>query len=294
MLKGVDIGGTFIKVLWEDGRREKHFIKNIKDNRETLLKRVKEIVLDGSPTAVGIAVAGFTATSGKVYRSPNIPVIDGVDFRELFRDSGIEVVVGNDVSVAAFGEWFFDNRESEILLLVAVGTGLGGGLVIEGKPFFGVCGSAMEVGHHIVERNGYPCNCGRRGCWEAYCSSYGLQRIYRELGGETLPDYEIVKRALGGEETALRAVDTFKEYLSVGLMNMVHLFNPDRIVLGGGVVEGMGELLADVEGRVKELSESLPSSCVSLGFSEAGEFLGARGALAFIKSFKTDIKADGR
>ncbi|WP_457601353.1 ROK family protein [Hydrogenivirga sp.] len=289
MLKGVDIGGTFIKVLWEDGRKEKHFIKNIKDNRKSLLKKIKEVVLEGEPTGVGIAVAGFTSKEGKVFKSPNIPVLDGVDFSELFGDTGISVVVGNDVTLASFGEWFFDHRDSKVLILIAVGTGLGGGLVVGGKPFFGVCGSAMEAGHHILLKGGYPCSCGRHGCWEAYCSSYGLQRIYSELGGKTIKDYEIVERAKEGEETALRAVDRFKDFLSLGLMNMVHLFNPDRIVLGGGLIEGMAEFLGDIEDRVRELSESLPASCVSVRVSEAGEYLGARGALAFIRSLKTDI-----
>ncbi len=289
MLKGVDIGGTFVKVLWEDGNREKHFIKNLKNNRERFLEKIKEIVEEGDPTGVGIAVAGFTSRSGKVFKSPNIPVLDGVDFQELFRDRDFDIVVGNDVTVASFGEWFFDHRESEVLILIAVGTGLGGGLVIGGAPFLGVCGSAMEVGHHIVQKGGYPCNCGRHGCWEAYCSSYGLQRIYAELGGETLKDYEIVERAKGGERTALSAVERFKEYLYLGLMNMVHIFNPDTLVLGGGLIESMEELLSDAGDKVRELSEDLPASCVSVHFSRAGEFLGARGALAFIKSYKTDI-----
>jgi glucokinase len=98
------------------------------------------------------------------------------------------------------------------------------------------------------------------------------------------------ERAKKGEERALRAVDIFKEYLSLGLMNMVHIFNPDTLVLGGGLVENLGELIADLEDKVKKLSESLPASCFSLEVSKAGEFLGARGALAFIKSARADIK----
>ncbi len=290
MLKGVDIGGTFIKVLWEDGRKEKHYIKDLKSNKELLLKKIKDIVMDGSPSGVGIAVAGFTSTQGKVFKSPNIPVLDGVDFAELLEDAGMEIVIGNDVSVGAFGEWYFDHRDSKVLILVAIGTGLGGGFVIHGKPFFGVCGSAMEIGHHTMVKDGYLCRCGRRGCWEAYCSSYGLERTYRELEGEGLGDYEIVERARAGEEIALQAVEKFKEFLSIGLMNLVHIFNPDRIILGGGLIEGMRDMLSDIEERVKELSENLPASCVSISFSQAGEFLGARGALAFIKENKTDIK----
>ncbi len=290
MLKGVDIGGSFVKVLWEDGRKEKYFIRDLKKDKSSFLKRIREIILEGSPTGVGIAVAGFTSKEGKVYRSPNIPVLDGVDFNELLRGSGVDFVIGNDVSVGAYGEWFFDHRDSKILVLVAVGTGLGGGLVVEGKPFFGVCGSAMEIGHHTILKGGRECHCGSKGCWEAYCSSYGLEKTYVELGGEGIRDFEIVKRAKEGEERARRAVETFKEHLYVGLMNMVHIFNPDTIVLGGGVIEGMRDLLEDAQDKVRELSENLPGSYVEIAFSTAGEFLGARGALAFIRGSRSDIR----
>lgn len=282
MRKGVDVGGTFVKVLWEDGRKEKYFVGELRKDREGFLKRLREIVLEGRPTGVGLAVAGFTSREGKVYKSPNIPAINGVDLKGLFEGSGAEVFVGNDVSLGAYGEWFFDHRDSEVLLLVAVGTGLGGGLVVGGRPFFGACGSALEIGHHIIVKDGYRCSCGRRGCWEAYCSSYGLERMYRELGGGELRGFEVVERAKDGEERAIRAIERFKEYLYTGLLNMVHILNPDRVILAGGLVLGIKEFLGDADERVRELSEDLPASCLRITFSEAGEFFGARGALAFI------------
>jgi len=284
MLKGIDIGGSFIKVLWEDGRREKYPVREIKESKELFLEKVREVVLEGNPEGVGVAVAGFTSLEGKVFRSPNIPVLDGVDLLELIGDTGIRVAVGNDVSVGAYGEWFFDYRDRDVLILVAVGTGLGGGLVIGGEPFFGVSGSAMEVGHHIILKDGRECRCGRRGCWEAYCSSYGLEEIYRELGGEEISDFEIVRRAKEGEERALASVHRFKEFLCIGLLNLVHTLNPDQVVLGGGLVESLKDFLGDTGKRVKELAETLPGKSVSVSFSKAGEFLGARGALALIKS----------
>ncbi len=294
MLKGVDIGGSFVKVLWENGKREKYDIRKVKNSKDEFLRKLTEIITEGDPDGVGIAVAGFTSLQGKVYKSPNIPVLDGVDFELLLKDSGIPFVIGNDVSVASFGEWFFDHRDSQILILIAVGTGLGGGLVVEGKPFLGSCGSAMEAGHQILIKNGRLCNCGRKGCWEAYCSSYGLERTYRELGGYSLKNAEIIKRAKEGEKTALQAVEIFKEFMALGIMNLLHLINPDRVVLGGGIVEGLKDLLVDLEGKVKNIAEELPAKCFKLYFSSEGEYLGARGALALIKRFLSDTKADGR
>jgi len=280
MKKGVDVGGTFIKVLWEDGRREKIYVRDISQNRGEFIKKLREVIKDGKPSRVGVAVAGFTSLEGVVHRSPNIPALDGVDVGKILAEEGIEGVVMNDVSAGAFGEWFYDHRDSKSLLFVAIGTGLGAGFVHEGKVFLGSCGSALELGHHIVEKGGFLCNCGRRGCLEAYCSSYGLERLYEVFSGRKLKDYQIVQRAKDGEEEALKSVETFKEYLVLGLMNAVHIFNPDLVVLGGGLIDQLREFLGDLEIKLKDAVESLPSKCLRVRFSECGEFCMARGALA--------------
>lgn len=278
MKKGVDIGGSFVKVYWEDGRREKHYIKDLSKNRELFLKRIKEIVLEENPSSVGVAVAGFTSLEGKVYKSPNIPALDGVNLKNILEEVRAKIV--NDVSAGAFGEWFYDHRESKVLLFVAIGTGLGGGLVVEGRPFLGACGSSLELGHHTIVYDGEECSCGRRGCWEAYCSSYGLERLYRSLSGSDLRDYQIIQRAIEGEQAALKAVKSFRDFLLTGLMNAVHVLNPDRVVLGGGLIDAMRDLLGDLEVDLKALCERLPAECFSLHLSSCAEYCMARGALA--------------
>lgn len=285
MRKGIDIGGSFIKIFWEDGRGEKYYIRDISGDKEGFLKRLREIVFDGDPDGVGVAVAGFTSLEGVVYKSPNIPALDGVNLKELFK--GIPVKVINDVSAGALGEWFYDHRESKVLLFVAIGTGLGGGLVIEGKPFLGVCGSSLELGHHVIKANGEKCSCGRLGCWEAYCSSYGLERLYEKVSKERIKDYEILERAKRGEDRALKAVEEFKGYLLLGLMNAVHIFNPDKLVLSGGLIDAMRGFLEGLEEELKSLCEKLPGDCLSLSFSSCAEYCMARGALVF--SFIDDI-----
>ncbi|WP_333785290.1 ROK family protein [Thermocrinis sp.] len=281
MKKGIDVGGSFIKVLWEDGKREKVYVRNVSKNKEAFVERLREIIREGNPTKVGIAVAGFTSLEGVVYRSPNIPALDGVDIKKLLLEEGISGFVLNDVSAGAFGEWYYDHRDSRNLLFVAIGTGLGAGFVCEGRVFLGSCGSALELGHHIVEKDGELCSCGRRGCLEAYCSSYGLERIYKKLSaGESLKDYQIVLRAKEGDQKAQEAIETFKDYLTIGLMNAVHIFNPDRVVLGGGLIQQLREFMDDMETRLKKAVEAFPSQCFKLDFSKCGEFCMARGALA--------------
>jgi len=280
MKKGIDIGGSFIKVLWEDGRREKVYVRDVSQNKEAFVEKLREIIREGNPTKAGIAVAGFTSLEGVVYRSPNIPALDGVDIKRILLEEGISGIVLNDVSAGAFGEWYYDHRDSKNLLFVAIGTGLGAGFVCEGEVFLGSCGSALELGHHIVEKDGELCSCGRRGCLEAYCSSYGLERIYKKLSGESLKDYQIVLRAKERDQRALEAIKTFKDYLTIGLMNAIHILNPDRVVLGGGLIQQLREFMDDLETRLRETVETLPSQCFKLSFSKCGEFCMARGALA--------------
>ncbi|WP_340694353.1 ROK family protein [Hydrogenobacter thermophilus] len=280
MRKGVDIGGTFIKVLWEDGRKEKVYVKDISRDRDSFLKTILRVVKDGDPESVGVAVAGFTSLDGTIYKSPNIPALDGINLRELITSEGIKCMVGNDVSFGAFGEWYYEHRQSESLLFVAIGTGLGAGLVIDGKPYMGACGSSLELGHHIIQADGELCSCGRLGCWEAYCSSYGFERIYKKISGENLRDYEIVQKAKSGDVIALKTVETFKKYLLVGLINAVHILNPDVLVLGGGLLDNMREFLEDTRKNLLLSVEKLPASCLSVVFSKCEEFCMARGALA--------------
>jgi len=206
--------------------------------------------------------------------------LDGVDIKRILLEEGISGIVLNDVSAGAFGEWYYDHRDSKNLLFVAIGTGLGAGFVCEGEVFLGSCGSALELGHHIVEKDGELCSCGRRGCLEAYCSSYGLERIYKKLSGESLKDYQIVLRAKEGDQRALEAIKTFKDYLTIGLMNAIHILNPDRVVLGGGLIQQLREFMDDLETRLRGTVETLPSQCFKLSFSKCGEFCMARGALA--------------
>lgn len=282
MIKGVDIGGTFVKVAYEDGKKKKFFIGDVKNSKRKLLERLKEIILDDKPSGVGIAVAGFISKDGTITRSPNLPVLDGVNPREIFKVP--KIVVDNDVNMAGYCEWKLHNSGSEVLLAIILGTGLGSGLVINGEVFRGAGGSALELGHHIIEKGGRPCSCGRRGCWEAYCSSYGIVNIYRDLGGSASKDIEIIWKARSGDERALETIKIFKEYLLIGLANAVHILNPDTLVLGGGLIEGMKDFLYDIEEKLKSRVESLPASVLKVRFSVEKEFAGAVGALLYLRA----------
>ena len=207
---GVDIGGTFIKLF--DGN--KRWKVRTPSSSGAILEVVSDAVKDAE--SIGVAVAGLVdASSGVLTDSPNIKALKGINVKEeLERRTGRKVFIFNDANAAAYGEFKAGaGRESRVLVCLTIGTGLGGGAVVNGKPLLGVSGCAMEVGHMIVEKGGWLCHCGRRGCLEAYVSSYGLRRFYLMLKGECPPSFEIIERAKVGEREAVESLSKLADYL---------------------------------------------------------------------------------
>ena len=288
---GIDIGGTFIKYAFEkSGEIEtgKVFIKDIvtQGNREELLKEIQKIVERYTPKALGIAVAGLIdKKTGIITASPNIKLLEDLNLKEkLEKVLNIPVYIENDATLAAYGEYLYGaGKESEILLCLTLGTGFGGGAVINENLLTGVSGSAMEVGHMTIDKNGWLCHCGRKGCLEAYVSSYGLERIYFFKTDKHIPSSEIILLANEGNEIAMESLEEFSRYLAYGLMNLVHLFNPDKILLSGGIPEHYPALVEMATADLKKLAFPLPFRDVNIELATLGEFSGAYGALGFAK-----------
>ncbi len=200
--------------------------------------------------------------SGMVYHPPNLPGWDsfplGERVSQCFPLSSVKV--DNDANLAALGEYYFGyERAFRDLVFLTVGTGIGGGIVMEGRIYHGCCGAAGEFGHMaIVPQNGPLCGCGSRGCLEALASGTAIAREARDAvkagkrsllleaaGGEIdrLTAEVVGEAARKGDEVACAIVARAGHYLGIGLANLVNIFNPAAIVLGGGVVYGLGEML---------------------------------------------------
>lgn len=288
---GIDIGGTFVKYAYEEGSNVetgKIFVKDIvtQGKKDELLKEIQKIVEKFSPKALGVAVAGLIdKKTGLITASPNIKPLENLNLKEELEEIlDIPVHIENDATLAAYGEYLYGaGKGSEILICLTLGTGLGGGAVINGKLLTGVSGSAMEVGHMTIDKNGWLCHCGRKGCLEAYVSSYGLERIYFFKTDKHIPSSEIILLANEGNETAMESLEEFSKYLAYGLTNLVHLFNPDKILLSGGIPEHYPALVEMAAADLKTLSFPLPFRDVSIEIAKLGEFSGAYGALGFAK-----------
>ncbi len=267
---GVDIGGTKILAgtVAEDGAirataRRPTPRQDPGAVLETVADVVSELVAASTEPveAVGAGVAGgVDAQRSRVYFAPNLRWSQ-VPVRALLEAStGLPVVVENDGNAAAWGEYRFGaGRGTSDMVLVTVGTGIGGGIVIGGELFRGAHGAAAEIGHVTVVRGGRSCGCGRSGCWEQYASGNALVREARELAAERraqadlllslgdgtpegISGPEVTEAARAGDPVAIEAFARVGTWLGHGLADLAAVLDPEVFVIGGGVSES-GDLL---------------------------------------------------
>ena len=166
---------------------------------------------------------------------------------ELEKALGLPIAIGNDADCAAWGEYQAGHYGADSFILVTLGTGIGGGIILGGKLITGVNNAAGEIGHMTIAMDGEPCCCGQNGCFEAYGSASALIRHAREATGEHIMEAkEVFDRAGAEEEALVRVLDRYTTDLSVGLANLINIFGPAYICLGGGVSHAGEALLTPV------------------------------------------------
>jgi glucokinase len=307
LVLGIDVGGTKVAVGAVVGAQVTHQEESptplsdtgaLLDGIEGTARRVIERV--GEPLAIGVGVPSqIEHATGIVESSVNIP-LTGVPLRnELTRRFGIPVFVDNDANCAALAEaHLVDQAPANVLVMLTLGTGVGGGVTIGGEIFRGAHGLGAELGHFTVDPEGPPCpgNCPGRGCLEAYCSGQALERDATEFARD-MPDStlaasldehgrvsgrEVVRLARDGDADALRVFERFARMLGVAIAGYVNVFEPEYVVIGGGLSRA-----ADLyfERAVDEAgSRALPAlwrrTTVSLARGGAGAGVVGAGVLA--------------
>jgi len=266
---GVDIGGTKVAggVVDESGAilaraRIDTPAKDAEAAEDAIVSVVEQLRGDFDIEAVGLGIAGFVDEArSRVYFSPNLPDWHNEPVRDdVSRRVGLPVVVENDANAAAWGENRFGaGREETNLVCVTVGTGIGGGIVIDDELYRGRFGIGGEIGHMQVLADGRLCGCGQRGCWEQYASGNALVRDARERAAESRSEAAVLLRmgdgtpemitgrhvteaARLGDPVARAAFATVGRWLGQGLADLVAVLDPGRFVLGGGVSEA-GDLV---------------------------------------------------
>ena len=270
MYIGIDVGGTNLKagLVNEEGtivavERTPLDFQGPEPFAETLAQLAAAVMERGGVEVKDVAYVGMgipgAVKGGEILYTANIPM-KNVPLEALFRKYlDLPVLLGNDADCAAVGEWSCGaGRGTKHFVVITLGTGVGGGMILNGKLYSG-CGAGGEVGHIVIKQDGVPCNCGRRGCWEAYASATGLIRETKEAM-EQHPESALhaVAAANGGvegrtafqaaeqgDETALAVCRAYAEYLAAGLTNLVNIPHPEAVALGGGVAAAPEHLLLE-------------------------------------------------
>lgn len=251
---GVDVGGTNLRVgvvrdhqvIWEY-RHNANFTRICREHApgEALEKIVDELAtaIEGAcrenpgVQSAGIGFPGFIdPASGVVTLSPNLPGLTDADIAgPLARALGMPVRLENDALCAAWGEYQLARPQPQSLVYLGLGTGVGGGLILNGRPYPGQHGVSMEVGHIIVHPGGRPCGCGNRGCLEQYASASGVAISYHELA-QVERDAEAIARLAGqGDVAALEAFRVASHALAVALAHIQKVVDVETVIVGGGM-----------------------------------------------------------
>ncbi len=251
----------------------------------------------GILSAVSVVVPGtVNVAEGVVVKAPNVPCLDGFRLAAAL-ESELEwpVILENDANAAAIGEmWRGAGQGHRTLICVTLGTGVGGGIILDGKLWRGVDGSAGEIGHIGVDPfAGVPCTCGSRGCLEVYASATAIVRMTREArprypnsilhNTEDLTSAKIYQAGREGDELAIEVFRRMGVYLGIGLASLINVLNPEIVVIGGGLSNGWELFEKHMHQQVIERAFPIPARRVKIVRAQCGDDAGLLGAaqLAF-------------
>ncbi len=279
---GVDAGGTKVQGLLVDTDQgtvlDRRTVRTPAEDSDASLGAIVSVARElmdsaGAVLAIGVGAAGMVDRQGVMRFSPNVAWRDVPIRDEVAAATGLPTIVDNDANAAAWGEFRYGaGLEFNDMLLVTVGTGIGGGIVSDGKLLRGAHGFAGEIGHIIVEPNGPRCGCGNLGCWEQVASGRALDRLGRETA-QRQPESELARIAGGnpqnvtgrlvseaarkGDPIAVRVLADVGRRLGEGIAGLVNTLDPEVVVVGGGVAD-VGDLLLDPARRAFEESVEAP------------------------------------
>ena len=308
---GVDLGGT--KISTAISTIEGNILANVvlttksEEGEAAVLGRIVQSideVIVGSSTsideieAIGIGSPGpLDAKKGIIITTPNLPFKNYNLVQPLKEKYNIPVYLDNDANAAAIGEYMFGaGKGKNSIVYFTVSTGVGGGAVLDGKVYRGHTSNALEIGHTTVDPNGPRCNCGNLGCLEAMSSGTAIAKKGKEAVStnvetslkkhDTVTSYEVFKEAEAGDEVAKDIIDNALTYLGIGVANAIATFDPEMIIIGGGVSKA-GDIVFDTVKKVvnKRCFKSMAESCeiVPAGLGSDAGVVGAV-ALAIIES----------
>jgi glucokinase len=300
---GVDLGGTNLRtaLLKQNGDiLDKHqeatlalegcerVVARIVEN----IRRQQQIAAQQNLTAsaVGVGAPGVIQLgTGVVVKSPNFPDWNNLPLRAVLEKAlGMPVFIENDANAAALGEqWRGAGKGINSMILLTLGTGVGGGIVLNNRIWQGADGMAGEIGHMTLIPDGRLCGCGNRGCLEMYASARGIVQSYRELpvrasslAADTITSEQVYQAARNGDPGALQVMKDMGRVLGIGIANLINIFNPEMIVLGGGVKEAWQLFITATREEIMKRAFNVPAERTKIVPSLLGGDAGMVGAAA--------------
>ena len=297
---GMDLGGTNLRVAGVAANGEVVALRReetaAREGPEAVIGRIVGAVrhvaglvaaAGGSVRGVVLGAAGIVSSGeGVVVSSPNLPGWRDIPLRDrVAGEVGLPVLLENDANAAAFGEhWRGAGRGCSSMALVTLGTGVGGGLVLGGELWRGADGMAGEIGHLTIDPGGRTCRCGNIGCLETYASATGIVDRYRELAGlePSVGADGVHGLALEGDANARQAFREAGRALGIAFAALVNLLNPERIVVGGGVLPAWDLFMPAAEQELRRRAFVAPVSRVRLVAAALGDLAGVTGAAGLL------------
>lgn len=313
---GVDLGGTQLRAALADEHgtiyHETRVLTEAAAGPAAVISRVVGCIermraalpADGELAGVGVGSPGpLDPYRGIVFTMPNMPGWSDVPLRDiLIERTGLSIELGNDANAAALGEWLYGaGKGLQHLVYVTISTGVGGGVIVGGRLLLGRYGAAAEVGHHIIDA-------ATGASWEDLTAGTGLARIAAEAmitdersllhnmaTPSTVTAVEVAQAAAAGDPLAMRLLDREGELIGIGLVNMLHLYSPELILLGGGVVVHNPYLLDRarlvIRERAFEIYRDVPVQMAALG--ERAGLLGAVALFLHMREGRSSVRLDG-
>lgn len=299
----VDLGGTNLRMAAVDAdgviaARSKIATPRSDDPADivdAIIGAAKDCHDLGSPVydikAIGIAIPAMSIREGGVVnKAANLPSLDGYALGPAVSEKlNVPAVLENDANAAAIGEnWIGASRGIENSICVTLGTGVGGGIILNGRTLRGPDWSAAEIGHICVEPLGPPCGCGSNGCVEQYSSATGIVRIARETMGDypasvlhsqfDLSASDIYDAGIAGDELAIEVFRQMGRYLGIALAGLINVLNPEVIVIGGGAAAGWDLFIGPLQEEIARRAYSQPAKRAKLVRAVLGDDAGLIGA----------------
>ena len=310
---GVDLGGTNIKggLCDAQGRlivqhavatEAQHGVEHVVARMIALIDELPVLASLRGTDIVGVGVGApgpLSHAAGVIHNAPNLPGWVDIPLRQMIADgTGLPVTLENDANAAAFGEFVIGaGRDVQSMVMLTLGTGIGGGIVLDGRVWRGCDDAAAEIGHTVIVPGGRPCPCGQVGCFERYASANAVAERLSEAvrGGEdsvlradveagrAIDARDVLRAADSGDALAERIWDETCHYLALGCINIERLLSPELIVLAGGLTNAGERLLEQVRSRFRAARWHLTPAVVEIALAALGAEAGTVGAAALAR-----------